>query len=217
MALGILPLGTLNRLARDLRIPLTLPDAAAALAGARIQRIDVAEVNGRMFLCNSLMGLPTQFSSGRQDLRGKPALERLKGYLALLRDMLRSRRRLAINVDNGAERMRLRVMSLAVSNNAYSEKPSLMLERERLDGGRLAVYISRHRTGWHVVSGIVRALLGRFRSDPDVIHFDAQAVVVESKRRMIKLSNDGEVETMETPLRYTIRPQALSVLVPRAA
>ncbi|MGA7118118.1 MAG: diacylglycerol kinase family protein, partial [Hyphomicrobium sp.] len=70
--LGILPLGTLNRLARDLKIPLTLHEAAATLAGGDVTAIDVAEVNGRIFLCNSTFGLPALFSAQRQSLRGKP-------------------------------------------------------------------------------------------------------------------------------------------------
>ncbi|HIE70183.1 MAG TPA: hypothetical protein EYP98_08375, partial [Planctomycetes bacterium] len=84
ITLGILPLGTLNRLARDLQIPLRLEDAARFLATASPNKIDVAKVNGSIFLCNSLMGASLHFSVGRARLRGKPASERLQKYLALI-------------------------------------------------------------------------------------------------------------------------------------
>lgn len=214
--LGILPLGTMNRLARDLGIPLGIVDAATALAGGRITAIDVGDVNGRLFLCNSVFGLPADFSAQRQSLRGRPFLERLTGYLSVVAAMLRSRRRIAVDVDNGRSRLRLPVLSMAVSNNRYADKPSLMLEKEGLHHGVLAAYISRHPSGWHMARAVVRAMLGRLRSDPGVVHLEGRRIVVGSRRRRIELSNDGELEVLDTPLQYTIHPRALKVLIPSA-
>jgi len=55
--LGILPLGTLNHLARDLGIPFDIDQAAAIIGAGNEQRIDVAEINGRIFVNNSALGL----------------------------------------------------------------------------------------------------------------------------------------------------------------
>ncbi|MGC4004181.1 MAG: diacylglycerol kinase family protein [Pirellulales bacterium] len=57
MPLGVLPLGTLNHFAKDLKIPMHLADAAWVVAQRRIAQVDVAEVNGRVFLNNSSLGL----------------------------------------------------------------------------------------------------------------------------------------------------------------
>src|SRR6476646_8916609 len=51
--LGILPLGTLNHFARDLRIPTDLDEAAKLIAARKARRVDVAEMNGRIFINNS--------------------------------------------------------------------------------------------------------------------------------------------------------------------
>jgi diacylglycerol kinase family enzyme len=215
--LGILPLGTLNRLARDLKIPLTLHEAAATLAGGDITAIDVAEVNGRIFLCNSTFGLPALFSAHRQSLRGKPTWERLKGYLSALKEMLQSRRRMELDIDHGQSRMRLRVLSMAVSNNRYIEKASLMLEKDGLHHGVLAAYVSQHPSGWGMARAVVRAMLGRFKSDPHTVHFEAHEIDVSAWRSRVRLSNDGELEIVNLPLQYRIRPGALKVLVPAKA
>ncbi|HYN45579.1 MAG TPA: diacylglycerol kinase family protein, partial [Allosphingosinicella sp.] len=45
---GILPLGTLNHLARDAGIPFELDEAVAVIAAGHTRAIDVAEVNGRV-------------------------------------------------------------------------------------------------------------------------------------------------------------------------
>src|SRR5438034_8290885 len=49
-ALGILPLGTLNHFARDLGIPLDTDDAAKLIARRTERRVDVAQMNGRIFI-----------------------------------------------------------------------------------------------------------------------------------------------------------------------
>src|SRR5437588_7718794 len=56
-ALAILPLGTLNHFARDLGIPSSLDEAAKVIARRSIRCVDVAEMNGRVFINNSAIGL----------------------------------------------------------------------------------------------------------------------------------------------------------------
>src|SRR6476661_7433687 len=55
--LGILPLGTLNHFARDLGIPADLDEAAKLIASGKDRRVDVAEMNDRIFINNSAIGL----------------------------------------------------------------------------------------------------------------------------------------------------------------
>jgi diacylglycerol kinase family enzyme len=88
--LGILPLGTMNRLAKDLGIPLELDAAAEALATAMPAKIDVASVNDQIFLCNSVMGTTVGYSVGRARLRGRPLPNRLSKYWAIIREVLSS-------------------------------------------------------------------------------------------------------------------------------
>jgi len=55
--LGVLPLGTLNHFAKDLRIPIDFEEAAQNLVSGSTVKVDVGEVNGRIFLNNSTLGL----------------------------------------------------------------------------------------------------------------------------------------------------------------
>ncbi|HEX4801490.1 MAG TPA: diacylglycerol kinase family protein, partial [Sphingomicrobium sp.] len=55
--LGILPLGTLNHFARDLGLPTDLTEAAKVIAAGNQRRVDVAEMNQRIFINNSAIGL----------------------------------------------------------------------------------------------------------------------------------------------------------------
>src|SRR5438309_1559981 len=55
--LGILPLGTLNHFARDLGVPTDLDQAAKLIAGRNGRSVDIGEMNGRVFINNSAIGL----------------------------------------------------------------------------------------------------------------------------------------------------------------
>src|SRR5438067_1653376 len=73
--LGILPLGTLNHFARDLGIPTRLEDAAKLIAERPERRVDVAEMNGRIFINNSAIGLYPLLAVDRDSQRkrlGRP-------------------------------------------------------------------------------------------------------------------------------------------------
>jgi diacylglycerol kinase family enzyme len=213
-ALSILPLGTVNRLARDLHIPLNPLDAVRSFGLNRFKHIDAAEVNGSVFLCNSLLGLPSLVSEERQKLRGGSLPRRIGGYFHVLKTILASRKRLEVQIDDHISTRRVRVLSLAVSNNLYSHEPTLVLKRVRLDGGELGIYIAKHRSGLGIIWLLVRASLGLWSGDPQFDSFHARKVTINTARTTIRLSNDGEVETFKTPLRYSIRPKALRVFAP---
>ncbi|CFX31940.1 Diacylglycerol kinase catalytic region [Candidatus Filomicrobium marinum] len=216
-ALGVLPLGTMNRFARDLNLPLEIDAALNTLAEGHSVPIDVAAVNGQIFLCNSMFGLPTGFAEQRQHLRGKAALERLQGYIRILRQMLASTRMISIAVDKDGERHRMRALSVVVTSNEYDEVPSLMLTKTAMDRGYLTLYAARHKNGAALSVAVVRAMLGLWKSDPEVEKISATEFTIRMPRRSVRLTNDGEVESFKAPLRYTIRPSSLRVLCPPPA
>ena len=217
IALGVLPLGTVNRLARDLNIPLEPRAAIRALSSGGCREIDVAEVNGEIFLCNSMLGLPSEISQERQNLRGRPFWPRAAGYLKLLRTILASRRHLELSIDGDEKKSRrVRVLSLAVSNNVYSKQPSLIFTREALDQGMLGVYMAKPHSGLGLMWVLARAALGFWTGDDRLDSLSARKVVIKTRKKRLRLSNDGEVETLKTPLYYQIHPKALRVFAPPA-
>lgn len=211
IGLGILPLGTMNRLAKDLAIPLDLAQAAGFLAVAQPKAMDVATVNGSIFLCNSLMGATVRYSVGRARLRGKPAHERLPKYFRLIREILSSRRKISIAIDDGDKLLRLRALSVAVTNNGYDEHAP-WLTRSQLDHGKLTLYVSKHRSGWGLARALVLAMLGLWRDDPAIEKFTGMRFVIRSPQKRKRLSNDGEIAKFDTPLTYEVVPRALNVL-----
>jgi diacylglycerol kinase family enzyme len=213
-ALGILPLGTMNRLARELELSLGLDEMASELAHSERVQIDVAEVNGNVFLCNSFIGLPPMITERRQSLRGQGFFQRMAGYLSLPLDISRNLRRLTLFVDDQKKPRVVRALTVVISNNAYAEEANFLPKRRALDEGRLGLYISRHYTFLQTVWLLIRASLGLWHGDPRFERHELRKLTINSRHSHLQISNDGELMKVATPLHYGIRPRALTILMP---
>jgi diacylglycerol kinase family enzyme len=214
IALGVLPLGTLNHFAKDLGIPLDVDAAAAAIAGDHTIEVDVGEVNGQVFINNSSLGLYPQIVRHRDTQqrrlgRGKwPALA-WATLMALRRSSFMTVR---LKLDD-AESI-YRTTFVFIGNNEYVMEGFSVGKRERLDAGRLSIYVSHRRGRLGLITLALRALFHRLKQASDFDALTAQSIVVETRRPALHVATDGEVTTMQTPLEYRIRPRALRVLVP---
>src|SRR5581483_6186931 len=72
IALGVLPMGTLNHFAKDLKIPLDVAHAARAIAEGHTKTVDVGVVNGRIFVNNSSLGLYPHIVRARELKQHRP-------------------------------------------------------------------------------------------------------------------------------------------------
>jgi diacylglycerol kinase family enzyme len=212
--LGILPLGTLNHLARDLGIPSALEDAAKLIASGKTRRIDVAEVNGRVFVNNSAIGIYPLMVNDResqQERLGRP--KRLAMAIAAARTMLRfSSRRLTLTANE--RKAAVDTPLLFVGNNTYRLEMPGSGTRERLDSGELCVIVLRRKSRLGFLATAIRSLIGRERPIDIVQLDDVQTLRVDSARPSLTISLDGETATMKPPLKYRIRPGALKVIAP---
>jgi diacylglycerol kinase family enzyme len=212
--LGILPLGTLNHLARDAGIPLKLEEAAAVIAAGHVRAIDLAEVNGRLFVNNSSVGLypdMVRLRDAQQERIGRgKRLAMLSASLATLRSF--RRHRLGISAE-GLETP-VRTPLLFVGNNRYQVNLFSLGQREALDRGELSVYAIRAHSRAHLFWAGIRGIFGKLDQQRDFVTAYVPALEVSSDRDQLVVSADGETVRMETPLKYRIRPGALKLIVP---
>ena len=212
---GVLPLGTLNHFARDLGIPPELADAVAILAGGEAARVDVGEVNGRIFVNNSGLGLYPDIVRERE--RQQKRLGRGK-WPAFAWATLSALRRfpflvVAMAVD-GKEVLR-KTPFVFIGNNEYRMEGFAIGERSRMEGGLLSLYVAQRPGRWRLVQLAVRALTGHLRQARDFDAILAAEIVVQSKRKRLHVATDGEVSVMTPPLHYRVRPASLIVMRPR--
>lgn len=212
--LGILPLGTLNHFSRDLGIPADLDEATKLIAAGTEKRVDVAEMNGRIFINNSAIGLYPLMVVDR-DLQRKRLgrSKRLAMLVASLRILARfNHQRLTLTVND--EQARVDTPLLFVGNNDYRLDLGAPGQRESLDDGELCVLVMRKKTRTGLIAASIRALLDRARRD-DMVRIDrVERLRVDSHRSQLAVSLDGEVVSSAPPLDYRIRKQALTVVAP---
>jgi diacylglycerol kinase family enzyme len=213
--LGILPLGTLNHFARDLGIPTDIEEAATLIASGKTREVDIGEMNDRVFINNSAIGLyPLMVVDRDMQRRRLGRSKRLAMLLASFRTLARfSHYRLTLTI-NEERTGRVDTPLLFVGNNDYRIDLGAPGQRERLDGGELCVLVLRKKTRRGLIAASVRALLGRSRSDDLVRIEDVQRLRVTSRRSQLAVSFDGEVVRVTPPLDYRIRKRALRIIAP---
>ncbi|WP_246101886.1 diacylglycerol/lipid kinase family protein [Methylobacterium terricola] len=182
--LGILPLGTMNLLAKDLRVPLDLDGAIAVLATGRVRPIDAGEVNGHLFLINSVLGMPARMARHREATRGRMGLlDLLRMGTSLLRHLGRTPRERAVLILGGRPR-EIRFRTLAIVCGDYREGLGQVLSRAGVDGGHLTLYLVETLSVARLVRLGLGFAVGEWRRLPDLERHEAGALTLDARRRV---------------------------------
>ena len=214
IALAVLPAGTLNHFARDLKLPDALDEAAAVIARGHVREVDVGEVNGRLFLNNASLGLYASMVQQREQLQARHGFGKWRAMAHAGWSVLRHPRTFAAVLDVDGRTLRRRTPFVFVGNNDYTVQGPRAGARSTLDDGLLSVYVLRPAGAWGLVALAVRALFGRMAKGRDLDAIRATEIVIESHHGQARVARDGEVEMTHTPVCFRIRPRALRVIAP---
>ncbi len=212
--LGIVPAGSTNIVARELKIP-TDPLAAAALLFGRhrLARRDLGICGDRAFLHMAGAGFDSRFFDGTD-----PHLKRRMGWIAYLPAAGRSLRmppvRFSIVVDD--QRIEVTSTLVVVANGGSIISPRLRLSTLiRSDDGLLDLLIFT-ATGAVPLARTLASLVSlRLHQSPYVVRIPARSVEMTADPPLA-VQLDGDVVD-RTPLRFTIDPAAIEIVAPLAA
>jgi diacylglycerol kinase family enzyme len=214
--LGVLPLGTLNHFAKDLRMPMDLEEAARVICEGRVARIDTAAVNGRVYINNSSIGLYPRIVRRRRQLQERLGSGRWSAFFWALLDALRRYPFVRVRLTTDVNEIIRETPFVFVGNNEYELQRWQLVGRARLDGGLLSLYVTHRKGRLGLLWLAVRALFGRVREAKDFDALKAKEIWVETHRpKRLPVAVDGEVTLMRTPLHYQAQPGSLKVIVPR--
>lgn len=215
VALAAMPIGTFNFFARSIGIPDDPDAAAAALAGGRVQDIDAAEVNGRLFLNNASLGLYPALLERRESAYARWGRSRLVAYWSALGTMVGYDRpsRLRITVDGRAGHVQSPMVFVA--NNAFQlDQYGMEDGAELVRGGRLAVYIAPELRRWQLLGFALKMALRTARPYRDFTLVSGREVLIETRAPRRTIARDGEREKMTAPFRFRFLPDAVRVILP---
>jgi diacylglycerol kinase family enzyme len=209
----VLPGGTRCHFARDLGMdPKKITDAMAGFTGIE-RRIDVGEINGRIFLNNASFGLYA-------DIVDQP------GYREHKREVSRNIMSKLVSGDKKPYDLYLdheeqhiqKAVQILVGVNRYNTVNLFELgRRDQLDGGMLQTTILTElndKTARKLLGSISMNTLGHHTDLEKFYQWESQELRISSPDEMLVTGVDGEREVYKNPVLLRILPGALKVFVP---
>ena len=207
------PVGTCNHFALDLGLdPNDLAHAMTAFRWGVEVRVDLAEVNGQVFVNNVSLGIYAAMVRSRHYRRSK-----LHAVLDELPDLIGPGSvplQLRFRAPDGTEHSGAH--ALLVSNNPYRLGGlGYSAWRPRLASGLLGVLTVRVDDGRAAARLALLELFGRGHLSPGYSRWSAAALTVDADGP-VSAGLDGDPVTLESRLRFVSRPGALVVRLPPA-
>ena len=207
-ALGIIPTGSGNGLARHLGIPLTPEGALQTIAGGTRHRIDTGSVNGLSFLVTCGFGLDAVIAH-----RFATSARGLVSYLKLGAGAWFTRRLQRFRADVDGSRLEISALLATVANaNQYGSDARVAPRASVRDGKLDLVFV-----GDPALHAIPALLFRLFRGT-----FDESPLVKVTQGKMIRIEResagpahiDGEPVDLPATLEIEVRLASLEVVAP---
>jgi diacylglycerol kinase family enzyme len=217
--LGIVPMGTVNQLARDLDLPLDpVKGLEAALEGTP-HGIDLAFVGETPFLCSSVIGFPARFSNLREHYRGRLASLKAFSFARNLAKSFFRDRPFVVQIEADGRTHSVQTRLLIISHNEMDESAGLYPSRSSLHKGWLHLYTLDTRNWWSYAGWMLKHTTGGWKAYPHILNLKAQEIHLKigTLPAQVRLFHDGEVADCPQELSYTIKPKNFEVLVPKGS
>jgi diacylglycerol kinase family enzyme len=215
--LGLVPQGTFNLFARDQGLPLDATEATRALLRARPEPVQVGLVNERLFLVNASVGLYPKLLADREQVKRKLGRRRWIALLAALKSMMEWRLRLTLDAEMDGELTRLRTTSVFLCNNRVQLQRLGIQDYvvEQVGEGRMACLLLPRMAWWTKLHMLAAAAFGNLGEQRALQSFPLRCLTVAARSaRRLRVATDGEVQWMEMPVRFTVSPRPLQVMLP---
>ena len=206
VALGIVPAGSGNGLARELGID-PRPRRAIADALQRTPRpIDVGEVEGRYFVNTAGVGFDAHVASRFASARRRGFL----GYANITARALASYIPLSYRITIAGATREVRAILVTLANSAQFGNGALIAPGARVDDGELDLVVIEERSRFRTICGLPRLFNGTVSRITGCRITRLREVTIEADAPLT-YHVDGEPVSGGTTLRARVHPRALRV------
>ena len=212
---GVLPLGTVNVLGRDLGLIGPLEEQIAAICAGEPVSMDLGSVNGRLFHSISGMGFFSLMAREREYARRRFPFSRLVAFLFAATRSILFTHSIRIEMEIAGERRQVEADAVLVTVNQFD---GTEWRRNRLDGGEFEVHILDTGGLLSRCKAALSMLTGGWRNSQHLVSLTGTAVTINRRdKRRGHVTFDGEVERRASPFTYRLLPGALRVIAARPA
>lgn len=212
--LAVLPLGTLNHLAKELRIPLSLEDAIPALAHGHALDLPIGEVNGRPFLLFSGLGIYADVIKHRDAQRRSTGRKKWPAMAVAAVKMFRRFALYDVRVKLNGNTLGRETPLAFIALSDY-QRALFGVETHACHGrDALSLFIANKTTR----PSLLKLALSHLRNPEERSPQDLEALCADDfelhfpHRPSIRVGLDGEIISLPTPLHYRILRGALKVI-----
>jgi diacylglycerol kinase family enzyme len=209
---ALLPSGTFNLFARDNGIPLEA-EAALQLALTQPPRpISMGCINDTPFIVSASMGLHTTIIEHREKATRRFGRNRLIAMLSSLWTAFNYIRPFRVTViSNATTRQVTTPMILASLSRSQLEPAGVPCSDDLRDNSLLLFMVKA--TNWRELLGLLyTGLVHTLENDERAAITETRHTTIEFRRERIKVSLDGELFKMQTPLHIRFIPNALQFI-----
>jgi diacylglycerol kinase (ATP) len=208
--MAVLPVGSVNVLARELGIPAGLDDAIAVARTGELRRIDLGMANGRPFALMAGMGFDAAVVHSVA-----PDVKNLVGsfaYVARGLRVLATYPLSAFRITTEEETIEIDAWLAVVANASRYTYSWRLAPDARIDDGYLNLCLFHTRSPVQTAGQVAATLLGRHGTYPGVFHVRARELRFECQPPVcVQLDGDP---AGETPVELRVAPGALTVVTP---
>lgn len=204
---GVLPLGTLNHFAKELALPASPEELVQAILKKTTRTIDMAEVNGLVFVNNSSIGVYPRFAKKRDHYMR--FYNKWLSYIPGIIQTFKNHENYPLSIKSEELNIFVNTSFLMISNNLYSYEFPLSFQRKDFNQSYLGIYYFKH--GKLKLLKMIKLFLNR--KDNFAIKKSEIPVEISIKNKeRVSISLDGETQTVNTPLIYKSLPNSLTLL-----
>lgn len=209
--LAVIPRGSGNGFARALGIPLNTARALSLLKAGTQASVDVGFAGEHLFLSNAGLGFDALVAELFADKKQRGLLN----YARLVTLAIRRYRPATYLIRTATDEIEEKALFVAVANSNQFGYSFKIAPGARMDDGLLEVCIMKPLRWWQLPGVSLQALTGRLAGSRQMRYLRCTEVVIQGRERLQRMQVDGEPLPLEREsIRITVRPKALTVLVP---
>lgn len=207
IALGIVPAGSGNGLARTLGLSMKPEEVIKQIAAGKTTKIDYGTVNMIPFFCTSGIG----FDAHIGNLFATSKKRGLQSYIKItLREIMKYRSKDYVIKLNGEELNR-KAYLITVANAGQYGNDFYIAPQAKLNDGKFHVVVLKPFNFFSVFGVLVKVLRGKANESHNIETYTADQLVIERKRKD-SIHFDGEPEFQGEKLEYVCYHQGLTVI-----
>lgn len=209
--IGIIPLGTGNVIASDLRIPKDPFKACDVIIGGRTRKIDVGKNGDSYFMIAAGAGYDCEVVS-QVDLQVKSKVGRL-AYIATGFKLLLKYKPTRFNIESDVFTGTLKAIAIVVINSPRYGGYFSLKKEAKLDDGLLDVIVVKGKGWLDILRIFVRVLVKSKLTPYDIFTFRTKKVHLESEKEGASFHNDSDVAG-QLPQTFEIIEDGISIFAP---